>query len=61
MMNWRMWPIGSEVIFHWEEFDGSGKEKGILTEQNEDHAIVEANGVNYWIDDDNKDMFILVK
>lgn len=31
--------------------------KGIITEVHEDHAIMEADGMHLWIDDDTAEMF----
>lgn len=39
------------------EFDGSGSREGIITEVHEDHAIMEADGMHLWIDDDTAEMF----
>lgn len=60
-MDWKDWPIGSKVIYYWNEFDGSGSMKGILTAKEDDHSIVEAEDLKLWLDDDTADMFRIVK
>lgn len=52
MTDWRTWKKGRKTTWHWNEFDGSGSREGIITEVNEDHAIMEADGMHLWIDDD---------
>ena len=48
---------GRKTTWHWDEFDGSGSREGIITEVHEDHAIMEADGMHLWIDDDTAEMF----
>ena len=57
MQNWREWKIGDKVKYSWNEFAGKGSLIGLLTIQEEDHAIVEAEDMHLWLDDDTKDMF----
>lgn len=55
--DWHKWKVGRVTIHHYEEFDGSGRIRGIITEAHEDHAIMEAEGMQLWIDDFMADMF----
>lgn len=48
---------GRKTTWNWNEFDGSGSREGIITEVHEDHAIMEADGMHLWIDDDTAEMF----
>ena len=59
-MNWREYEVGQEVAYFFNEFDGSGVYKGIITEKHDDHRIVHVNDseMNLWLDDNNADMFI---
>lgn len=57
MADWRTWKKGRKTTWHWNEFDGSGSREGIITEVHEDHAIMEADGMHLWIDDDTAEMF----
>ena len=57
MADWRTWKKGRKTTWHWDEFDGSGSREGIITEVHEDHAIMEADGMHLWIDDDTAEMF----
>ena len=45
MADWRTWKKGRKTTWHWNEFDGSGSREGIITEVHEDHAIMEADGM----------------
>lgn len=54
---WRKWNIGDRVQYIVNEFDGCRSWNGILTEMHEDHAIVEADGMKLWLDDDTQDLF----
>ena len=60
MENWRNWNIGDKIRWSWEEFDGKGSTVGVLTSKEEDHAIVEADGMDLWVDDIMQDMFCKV-
>ena len=44
MADWRTWKKGRKTT-------------GIITEVHEDHAIMEADGMHLWIDDDTAEMF----
>lgn len=54
---WLIGEHGKKTTWHWNEFDGSGSREGIITEVHEDHAIMEADGMHLWIDDDTAEMF----
>ena len=54
---WRKWKVGDRVKDTVNDFDGRGSWNGTLTEMHEDHAIVEADGMHLWLDDDTADMF----
>ena len=51
---WRTWETGDRVAWCWSDFDGAGSRVGIVTEIHEDHAIVCADGMNLWVDDDTE-------
>jgi hypothetical protein len=53
----RKYHIGQKLIWHYEEFDGSGDVPCIVTEVHDDHAIAESDGMHLWIDDDMEYMF----
>lgn len=55
--DWRNWKIGRPTIFETHEFDGDSLTQGIITEIHYDHAILKADGMNLWIDDDSQYMF----
>ena len=55
--NWRNWEIGRPTIFETHEFDGDNLVSGIISEIHPDHAILNADGMNLWIDDDSQYMF----
>lgn len=57
MNNWNKWEIGDKIKWKWEEWDGKGSMIGILVEKEADHAIVKANNMNLWLDNDTSDMF----
>ena len=56
-MNWREWSIGDRIKWSWDEWDGKGSVIGIFAAKEEDHAIVEADGMRLWVDDGTQDMF----
>ena len=57
MADWRTWKKGERQ--HGTGMNSMEAEagKGIITEVNEDHAIMEADGMHLWIDDDTAEMF----
>jgi hypothetical protein len=55
--DWRNWPVGRKTVWETHEFDGDSVIEGVLTEKHEDHAIVEADGMRLWLDDDFAYMF----
>lgn len=55
--DWRNWQVGRNTVWESHEFDGNSIVTGILTEKHEDHAIVEADGMRLWVDDDMLYMF----
>jgi hypothetical protein len=55
--DWRNWKPGRPTVYEYHEFDGCGSLKGIITETAADHAIMEADGMRLWIDDDMEYMF----
>ena len=60
MSNWRNWSVGDKIRWSWNEFDGKGSVTGVLTQKEQDHAIVEADGMRLWVDDDMQEMFCKV-
>ena len=61
MADWRTWKKGRKTTWHWNEFDGSGSREGIITEVHEDHAIMEADGMHLWIDDDTAEIDVQLR
>lgn len=57
MKDWRMLSVGDKMLYHWNEFDGSGEFVGTVIAINKDHAIVEAIGMKLWLDDESQHMF----
>lgn len=57
MREWRNLKVGDRVSFHYNEFDGSGVLHGRVSEVSDTRAIVRIWGSDYWLDDDNKQMF----
>lgn len=55
--DWRNWEVGRKTVWETHEFDGDSRCEGILTEKYEDHAIVDADGMQLWLDDDFLHMF----
>ena len=55
--DWHKWKVGRYTRYRWKEFDGSGEMYGLITEVHDDHAIMEAEGQQLWIDDPFSDMF----
>ena len=55
--NWRNWKIGRPTIYETHEFDGDCSFKGTITKIEDDHALMEADGMRLWIDDDTQYMF----
>lgn len=55
--DWRNWSVGRPTIWEFHDFDGYGIHKGIITEKDQDHAIMESDGMKLWIDDDSIYMF----
>lgn len=55
--DWRNWQVGRKTVWETHEFDGDSICEGVLTEKHEDHAIVEADGMRLWLDDDFAYMF----
>ena len=55
--NWRNWKIGRPTIFETHEFDGDSITQGFISAIYPDHAILNADGMHLWIDDDSQYMF----
>ena len=55
--DWRKWSVGRYTKYEYHEFDGSGVLYGLITQMTDDHAIMEADGLALWIDDDTACMF----
>lgn len=55
--DWRNWFIGRKTIFEVHDFDGDSITVGRITSVHSDHAIMEADGMHLWIDDDTIFMF----
>ena len=55
--DWRNWNIGRVTIYETHEFDGDSITQGIITEIYFDHAILTADDMHLWIDDDTQFMF----
>lgn len=55
--DWRTWEVGRYTVYEWDEFDGHGSSRGLITEKYEDHLIMESEGMQLWIDDCFADMF----
>ena len=55
--NWRNWNVGRITIYETHEFDGDSITQGVITEVHSDHAILTADGMHLWIDDDTQFMF----
>ena len=56
-MNWKNWKIGDKIKWSTNDFDGKTETIGVLTKMDEDHAIVEADGMHLWVDDDTCENF----
>lgn len=56
-MDWKSLKVGDTVTFFWDEFDGSGRVTGQVASIEPDHAIIEADGMHLWIDENTEDMF----
>lgn len=55
--DWRSWDVGRYTVYEWNEFDGHGSSRGLITEKYDDHLIMESEGMQLWIDDCFADMF----
>ncbi|MGL4283996.1 MAG: hypothetical protein ACRCSI_10440 [Eubacterium aggregans] len=55
--DWRNWPVGRQSIFEVHDFDGDNITIGKISETYSDHAIMEADDMHLWIDDDFLYMF----
>lgn len=61
MVNYKELKVGDELIFHWDDFDGSGEKECTVVDILEDSAV--ANHIDgiyeerYWIDEDTQHMF----
>ncbi|MCH4034737.1 MAG: hypothetical protein LKE85_12215 [Lachnospiraceae bacterium] len=55
--DWRNWKPGRQTVYEYHDFDGYGVLKGVITETAANHAIMEADGMHLWIDDDTGYMF----
>lgn len=55
--DWRNWDIGRVTIYETHEFDGDSITQGIISEIHLDHAILTADDMHIWIDDDTQFMF----
>lgn len=55
--DWRNCNIGRVTIYETHEFDGDSITQGIITEIYSDHAILTADDMYLWIDDDTQFMF----
>jgi hypothetical protein len=54
---WKNWNVGRVTIYETHEFDGDTIIQGIITEVHSDHAILTADDMHLWIDDDTQFMF----
>ena len=56
---WRSWELGDKVFWDVTEFSDGGRVfyEGRVTQIDEDHLIVEADGMHLWVDDDTADQF----
>lgn len=50
--SWKNWNIGDTIKWIVDEFDGHMERIGKVTQIFEDHVIVEADGMNLWVDKD---------
>lgn len=57
MRAWRALRLGDKVSFHWSNYNDYGIIYGAVTKVCEDHVIATFDGDEYWIDDDNQNMF----
>lgn len=55
--DWRNWSVGRKTIFEVHDFDGDSITSGKITSVHSDHAIMEADSMHLWIDDDTIFMF----
>lgn len=51
--------LGQQVNFTADDFDGCVKVTGTITEVASDYAIMTADGIAYWIDEDTAYQFTL--
>lgn len=60
MLDFRTVKIGDKVKFESHDFDGAVTRYGVVTEVEDDHAIVRADGMNLWLDDYTAGQFSLI-
>lgn len=56
-MNWKTLEIGEIVEWHYKDFDGEGSYIGVVTDIDKNRALVVADGMTLWLDDNTKEMF----
>lgn len=59
MIDWKKLNVGDKVKYSWNEFDGQGNMNCVVTTIESDHAIVSADDMTLWLDDDNANMFTI--
>lgn len=57
---WEQWEIGQRIYVNINEFDGELKSIGVVTEIQDDHAIVKCDGMMLWVDEDNEEYYTSV-
>lgn len=56
-MNWKTIKENQNLIYSWDEFDGSGSQLVQVAGIFKDHAIAKYEDITYWIDETTQDMF----
>ena len=59
-MDWKNLKLGDPILYYGQEFDGKFSFNGYVEKIFEDHVIVKADGMDLWLDDDTKDLFMLL-
>lgn len=59
--SWKTWNIGNTIRYTADEFDGYSEFVGVVTEKENDHLIVEADGMKLWCEEFNQNMFRKVR
>lgn len=55
--SWRDWNVGDKVRWSTNDFDGKVNVVGEVTDKEDDHLIVSADGMKLWVDDDTASSF----